>query len=159
MSLTTDNNDPLLNQEKPNGQNEAYLVLPPEELAKGFVRPYRDAYVHVGRKLHYKSVHRLLSEEEKKEYPGKNYIAILTVLTKEDGAFLGGSYVTQEELDAWEKGERIGGCGTLTTMNKTISETYARNPKFYGATFCCGCGKHLPVNEFFWKGTEIEVGE
>lgn len=159
MSLTTDKNDPALKREKSNGQNEAYLVLPAEELAKGFVRPYRDAYVHVGRKLDYKNIHKILTEEEKKEYTHKSYVAVMTILTKEDGSFLGGTYVTQDELMAWEKGERFGGCGTLTTMNRTISETYARNPKFYGATFCCGCGRHLPVNEFFWANTEIEVGE
>src|SRR5687767_676226 len=49
-------------------------------------------------------------------------------------------------------------CGALTKMNQTISETYARDPKFYGATFCVGCGKHLPVSEFLWDGTDEEVG-
>lgn len=157
--LTTDRDEPMLNKVKPNGQQEAYLVLSDDELAKGFVRPYRDSYIHVGRKLHYKNIHQFLTEDEKKKYPDKNYVAIATVLTNEDGSFKGGSYITQAEMDAWKAGERLGGCGTKTIMNKTISETYARNPKFYGATFCCGCGTHLPVNEFFWDGTEIEVGE
>lgn len=31
---------------KPNGQQLAYVVLSEEERAKGFVRPYRDSYVH-----------------------------------------------------------------------------------------------------------------
>jgi len=31
---------------KPNGQQIAYKVLSPEELAKGFVRPLRHSYVH-----------------------------------------------------------------------------------------------------------------
>lgn len=31
---------------KPNGQQQAYVVLSAEERAKGFVRPYRDAYRH-----------------------------------------------------------------------------------------------------------------
>jgi hypothetical protein len=43
-------------------------------------------------------------------------------------------------------------------MNLALSETYARNPKFYGATFCCTCNKHLPVDEFVWEGTDQTVG-
>lgn len=52
-------------------------------------------------------------------------------------------------------------CGTVTTMGLTLAETYARDPKFYGATFCCGCGAHFPVGEkgeFEWDGTNIKVG-
>ena len=28
-------------------------------------------------------------------------------------------------------------CGTVTTMGQSIAETYARQPNFYGGTFCC----------------------
>lgn len=49
-------------------------------------------------------------------------------------------------------------CGTKTTMGLALCETYARDPKFYGATYCCGCSKHLPVSEFIWDGTNDEVG-
>jgi hypothetical protein len=49
-------------------------------------------------------------------------------------------------------------CGTKTTMGLALCETYARDPKFYGATYCCGCSKHLPVSEFLWDGTNDEVG-
>lgn len=49
-------------------------------------------------------------------------------------------------------------CGTDTTMSQSIAETYARNPKFYGATFCMQCGAHLPVDEFVWGRTDIIVG-
>lgn len=42
-------------------------------------------------------------------------------------------------------------CGVLTTINsQTIAETCARDPKFYSATFCCGCGRHFPNAEFVW---------
>lgn len=44
-------------------------------------------------------------------------------------------------------------CGTETRMGLAIAETYARNPSFYGATYCVGCQKHLPVGErgeFVW---------
>lgn len=82
---------------KENGQQKDYVVLCPEERAKGFVRPYRDSYVH-----------------------------------KE--------------------------CNGLTKMSKSISETYARDPNFYGSTFCCSCGAHFPVSEFTWDGTDEKVG-
>ena len=57
--------------------------------------------------------------------------------------------------------EGVGGCGVVTTMNQAIAETYARDPKFYGATYCVGCRKHLPVGEngeFYWDGTNEKVG-
>lgn len=159
MSLTTDRNDPGLSKIKENGQQESYIVLSDEERAKGFVRPVRQSYIHVGRTLsHFKGIYRMLTDDEKSEYPNKNYVAVMTHLVNEDGSFKGGSYVTQKELDAWKAGARVGGCGALTTMALAIAETYARDPKFYGATFCCGCGAHLPVNEFFWDGTTEEVG-
>ena len=49
-------------------------------------------------------------------------------------------------------------CGTVTTMGRALSETYARDPSFYGATFCVGCNKHLPVVEFVWTADGEEVG-
>jgi hypothetical protein len=38
-------------------------------------------------------------------------------------------------------------CGAVTTMGTAIAETYARNPAFYGATYCCSCRMHRPVGE------------
>ena len=49
-------------------------------------------------------------------------------------------------------------CGTVTTMALGIAETYARDPKFYGSTYCCGCRRHLSVGEFKWDGTDDVVG-
>lgn len=108
--LTTDRNDPRLKEGQKNetGQHEIYLVLSEEERAKGFVRPYRDSYIHIGTK-------------------------------GSDGRY-------------------TGGCGVETRMGRALSETYARDPKFYGATFCVGCDRHLPVGEFVWKGTNDIVG-
>lgn len=80
-----------------SGQQKDYVVLAEEERAKGFVRPYRDAYVH-------------------------------------------------------------GKCGVETKMARTIAETYARDPKFYGGTFCCHCRQHFPVADFVWSGTNEKVG-
>ena len=49
----------------------------------------------------------------------------------------------------------MGGCGTVTTMGSPLAETYARDPKFYGATYCAGCKMHLPVAEFHWEDGEV----
>ena len=142
---------------EPVPQNEVYLVLSEEERAKGFVRPVRTSYIHVGRDLsYYKGIHRMLTEEEQKEHP--KYVAVMTVLENEDGTFKGGSYVTTEELEAYQFGKKIGGCGGTTTMGLALSETYARDPNFYGSTYCTYCRKHLPVSEFVWAGTNEKVG-
>ena len=49
-------------------------------------------------------------------------------------------------------------CGVQTHMGLALCETYARDPKFYGATYCCGCSKHLPVAEFKWAEDGQVVG-
>jgi len=44
-------------------------------------------------------------------------------------------------------------CGSTTTMSQAIAETYAREPSFYGATYCVKCSMHKPVGEngeFVW---------
>lgn len=48
-------------------------------------------------------------------------------------------------------------CGVATTMGKELSETYARDPKFYGSTYCVGskCQAHFPVNQFKWDDGEV----
>ena len=50
-------------------------------------------------------------------------------------------------------------CGAVTTMGQAIAETYARNPGFYGATYCVHCAMHRPVGEhgeFTWDdGTKV----
>lgn len=85
------------NQTEKTGQHKSYIVLCPDERAKGFVRPYRDAYKHTT-------------------------------------------------------------CGAITTMGRALSETYARQPSFYGATFCCSCNRHSPVAEFTWTLDGETVG-
>jgi hypothetical protein len=45
-------------------------------------------------------------------------------------------------------------CGAVTTMGQAIAETYARDPHFYGSTFCVQCSMHRPVGkdgEFVWE--------
>lgn len=44
-------------------------------------------------------------------------------------------------------------CGKISTMGRSIAETYARDPRFYGGTFCVTCGAHFQVGEngeFVW---------
>lgn len=104
MSLTTDPQDPRLGHDSddvPQPQNEVYLVLSDDEIAKGYVRPYRNAYRHV--KCHVNSAQ-------------------------------------------------------VTTMGERLSATYARNPKFYGATYCTACRMHKPVGEFVWDSDGEVVG-
>lgn len=99
-NLTTDPTDPRLTRgtdDAPAPQADAYLVLSVEERAKGFVRPYRDAYRH-------------------------------------------------------------DTCGTVTTMGRALSETYARDPKFYGGTYCVKCQMHRPVGEFHWYEMDGAIG-
>lgn len=53
-------------------------------------------------------------------------------------------------------------CGAVTTMGQAIAETYARDPHFYGGTYCARCGTHFPVGpdgEFVWAtGRAEKVG-
>ena len=78
------------------GLQKGYVVLCPDERAKGFVRPLRQSYKHT--------------------------------------------------------------CGTITTMGLALAETYARDPKFYGGTYCAGCGTHFPVADFTWEPDGSVVG-
>ena len=157
MSLTTDPNHPDLghgSDTKPVPQNKTYLVLSDEERAKGFVRPVRSSYVHVGPPAS-KYPMRDLTEEEKERHAQWNYVKF--EIYPPEKLPLTGSFWTQERLDKASK----GGCGTVTTMGQAIAETYARNPAFYGSTYCVGCSRHLPVGaqgEFLWDGTDERVG-
>jgi hypothetical protein len=36
-------------------------------------------------------------------------------------------------------------CGMITTMGLALCETYARDPLFYGGTFCAGCHEHFDL--------------
>jgi hypothetical protein len=42
-------------------------------------------------------------------------------------------------------------CGVATKMGLKLSKKYAREPKFYGATYCVGCSAHFPVSQFKWE--------
>lgn len=149
-SLTTDPTDPRLghgSDEAPVPQNKAYLILSEEERAKGFVRPLRRSYKHVGAPLKYPLLD--LTPEQHEQYDRYNYVKFEAY--PESELPLTGKYWTQKELD-------LRGCNGVTTMGLALCETYARNPKFYGSTYCCNCGMHRPVSEFVWVEDSSIVG-
>lgn len=137
-----------------DGQHVDHWVLSEEERAKGFVRPVRHAYVHVGLPGP-KYPLRDLTWEEKVRYEQYDYVKREEY--PESELPVTGRFWTQARLDAVGKG-----CGVVTYMRGSqIAETYARDPDFYSSTFCCGCGQYLPVGEdgeFVWDGTTERVG-
>lgn len=147
MSLTSDRNDPRLTHgtdSEPGPMAEVYLVLSDEERAKGFVRPVRRSYRHVGAPGPRYEL-RDLTPEEHERYDRFGYVRYEPY---PEGSAALGQYWTQERLDGAGKA-----CRAVTTMGVALAETYARNPAFYGATFCAGCSMHRPVGvqgEFIW---------
>lgn len=149
MGTTTDSTDPDLGRGEdtsPVEQNKKYLVLSEEERAKGFVRPYRDSYIHVGIKP--KFTLRDLTDEERNTY-GDKYSKYEPYPESERPVL--GRFWSQDELDAPI-------CNAITKMNREISETYARSPNFYGSTYCIGCRMHKKVAEFVWTADGKVVG-
>lgn len=131
---------------KPNGQQKGYVVLSKEERDKGFVRPVRTTYIHVGSRPRHPT--RPLTDDEKARHVGCNYE--LYEEYPESESPIAGKFWTAQHLRAR--------CGAATTMSQTIAETYARDPKFYGGTFCCVCRDHFPVGEFKWANDNQVVG-
>lgn len=115
--ITDDPADPALTHgvdSEPVPQARVYLVLSDEERARGFVRPVRQTYIHVG---------------------------------------VGGHEI--DPVNRARHGRVSPGCGAATRMGRELAETYARDPKFYRATYCVGCSMHRPVEEFIWEDGEV----
>ena len=147
--LTTNPNDPRLGHgadDSPVPQQSVYLVLSEEERSKGFIRPFRDSYRHVGKRPKFPL--RELTDEEKEHF-GSEYT--MFEVYPAEMAPKTGRYWTQKQLEQT-------GCGTVTKMGRELSETYAVNPKFYGSTYCVGCKMHRPVDEFVWDADNQVVG-
>lgn len=128
-----------------NKLHRSYIVLTEEERAKGFVRPVRQRYKHVGIRPKFELLP--LTEEQKAKNATYGYVGYeaYPVGSPEKERGLVGRYWTQAQLDS--------GCGGITIMGLAIAETYARKPDFYGATMCVHCGAHYPVGEhgeFVW---------
>ena len=140
--LTTDPKDPRLghgSDDKPVPMNPVYLVLSDEERAKGFVRPVRDIYKHVGI-AGPKHPLRDLTNAEKEMFSHAGYAKFETYPESESPDT--GRFWTWAQICSVGKG-----CGTTTTMGRAIAETYARTPAFYGSTYCVRCRMHRPVGE------------
>lgn len=129
-----------------DGQHSSYITLCDTERKKGFVRPLRASYKHVGERPKYPL--RPLTQEEQVRYVDAKYV-VYEMYPKPLGSVLG-RFWTAQQLQ--------GGCQTVTTMGLALAETYARDPKFYGSTFCCHCNTHRPVAEFVWLDDETVVG-
>lgn len=132
-----------------DGQQKGYVVLCEEERKKGFVRPVRRAYVHVGARP--KNPLRDLTPDEQMRYASEGY-------TKYEEYPRSGSSAVGR---FWREKDLKSGCGSTTTMGQALAETYARDPGFYSATFCARCGAHFSVGEygeFVWDGTDEKVG-
>lgn len=142
-------------QTNATGQHDGYIVLSAAERAKGFVRPYRDAYRHVGPPGPKYSLQDV--DPARTDLRGLGYVKFEAYPEGSPerlaGSCVTGAYWTAARLEAAGKG-----CEVRTTMGRALSETYARDPKFYGATFCCGCNRHLPVEEFVWTADGQRVG-
>lgn len=131
------------------GMHKDYWILSDAERQRGFVRPVRNSYTHVG--LSTPTQFRDLTEQERRDYRAYGYVKFEPY--GEDRAPVVGRYWTQAQLD------RVGaGCGQTTTMHYKIAETFARNPKFYGSGYCSTCRTHFPNDELVWRGTDIRVG-
>src|SRR6185312_1653473 len=127
------------------GLQKGYICLTAAERAKGFVKPVRRSYKHVGPPPAPTNLRDLDSSEKAKGYDTKyGYVKFEPYPADPEGPI--GKYWTQAEL------ARAGSnCGCVTTMATSLAETYARDPHFYSGTFCCGCHKHYPLNEFVWE--------
>ncbi len=152
MPLTTDPKDPRLTHytgpEKPGPQADVYLVLGPEERARGFVRPVRQTYRHVGPEGPRHPL-RDLTEDEHSQYDKFGYVKFEP--WDEGYSNVMGYFWTQAQLDAVGKA-----CQQETWMGLDLAETYARDPRFYGATYCTMCQAHFQVAEFVWEdGTRV----
>lgn len=152
MTITTDPNDPRLEKyrgkghdEQPVPQQDVYLALSPEERAKGFVKPLRETYRHVGPPGPRYPLRDLYSDELE-QYADIGYVKFERYA---EGSAALGRYWTQAQLDAIGKG-----CGLETRMPIATAETYARDPWFYGGTYCVHCSMHRDLREFVWLDGE-----
>lgn len=126
---------------RPDGQHERHPGLPADPAAS-YVRPLRMSYRHIG--VRPNGPTRRLTVSEEATYHSYGYVAYEPYDPPRDGGAIG-RYWTERQLKS--------GCGRVTTMPEHCAVTYARQPNFYGRTFCCECGEYFPVGaegEFLW---------
>lgn len=150
-----DPNAPAPTEERlPDGQHADHWVLSEKQRAKGFVRPVRSKYRHVGPSGPAHPT-RPLTAEEAERYERFGYVSFEPYPESEGPAT--GRFWTQEQLDRVQN----GGCGGVTTMGKALAETIARDPSFYGSTFCAHCHDYFPIGEtgeFVWEDDGSRMG-
>ena len=124
------------------GQHLAYWVLSEEERKKGFIRPLRWTYRHVGRSV---------CGRIKSPLGDPTHLTICASQPNHKGECWGVIQEVSQFEAVWaERFQIIGGCNYNTTMQQALAETFAANPKYYGATFCGNCLAYFPVSEFVW---------
>lgn len=132
------------------GMQKGYVVLSAEERARGFVRPVRRTYRHVGIRPKYPV--RDLNEEEHQLYAGEAYV-------KYEEYPEGSPEKVRSAIGRfWTAADLNSGCQKTTKMSLPLAETYARDPGFYDATYCAVCLTHFPLEQFVWEGTNEVVG-
>lgn len=136
-----------------NGQQKAYVVLSEEERSKGFVRPLRRRYIHVGKPICAK-----IRKSRVQRLGGARFIC--TLQDKHDEECGEWKSVSQPEGEEAKRTHTLVpvSCGELTMIKGSIAETYARDPKFYNETFCVSCRAYFLVEEFVWNDTNERVG-
>src|SRR6185437_7145784 len=110
----SDRNDPRLTHgadRSPQPQADVYLVLSEAERAKGFTRPLRLSYRHVGAPGPRFPL-RDLNAEERERYAATGYVKY-EEYSPANGSGAIGRFWTQAQLDGIGKG-----CGTVTTMGR-----------------------------------------
>jgi len=141
-------------EQLPDGQYKDHWILSEEERSKGFIRPVRSVYRHVGIPGP-KGELRDLDVKQEELFGDCGYMKF--EVYPENELPMTGRFWTEAELNSIDQG-----CGTETTMaSQALSETYAREPRFYGSTFCVGCGDYFPVGErgeFIWTDDGTRVG-
>jgi hypothetical protein len=125
-------------QQKANQAQEELLTIMEEERIKNIPPVDRSARVLAsGAAVPEDDSHRLLKENGQQQ----DYV-VLSVEERSKG-------FVRPYRDAY----RHLTCGKITTMGRSIAETYSRDPYFYSGTFCSTCKDHFPVGEdgeFVW---------
>jgi hypothetical protein len=126
------------------GMQRGYIVLTPEERAKGFVKPVRRSYRHNTRTV----CAKLQGADPLHRIGGTRHVC--TLPQNHEGPCGAWRFVTQPEHAKLDHEHRMD-CGGVTTMGTALAETYARDPHFYSGTFCARCKAHFPLAEFTWE--------
>lgn len=131
--LTTNKDDTELGHgydDSPVEQNKKYLILSDEERSKGFIRPVRYSYVHIGKKVDLKGGTIEPRTDECNKHNEKfntKYVAFIKYPESESPVV--GRYIEQKELDNINK--HIGGCGTGIFYDQSIGRGIRKSKRIF----------------------------